>query len=117
MESNYEVSCSSTDGSGLTDFVTEPPVKDTTLKGQVAVFADASAITEGTYTLDVSGADSIQVYYEPDVKFGIGLYRGDEQVDAETIEGGTYDVDDVHRVAWPEDLPVPAGVRLTREGA
>ena len=32
-------------------------------------------------------------------------------------EGGTYDVDDVHRVAWPEDLPVPAGVRLTREGA
>lgn len=92
MESNYEVSCSSTDGSGLTDFVTEPPVKDTTLKGQVAVFADASAITEGTYTLDVSGADSIQVYYEPDVKFGIGLYRGDEQIDAETIEGGVYDV-------------------------
>ena len=92
MESNYEVSCSSTDGSGLTDFVTEPPVKDTSLKGQVAVFADASAITEGTYTLDVSGADSIQVYYEPDVKFGVGLYRGDEQVDAETIEGGTYDV-------------------------
>ena len=92
MESNYEVSCSSTDGSGFTDFVTELPVKDTTLKGQVAVFADASAITEGTYTLDVSGADSIQVYYEPDVKFGVGLYRGNEQIDAETIEGGTYDV-------------------------
>ena len=92
MESNYEVSCSSTDGSGLTSFVTQKPVRDTSLKGQVAVFADTSAITEGDYTLDVSGADSVQIYYEPDVKFGIGLYRGDDQVDTETIEGGTYDV-------------------------
>ena len=32
-------------------------------------------------------------------------------------EGGTYDVDDVRRVAWPEDLPAPAGVRLPREEA
>ena len=92
MESNYEVSCSSTDGGGLTDFVTETPTKDTSLKGQVAVFSDASAIMEGDYTLDVAGADSVKVYYEPDVKFGVGLYRGDEQVDADTIEGGTYDV-------------------------
>lgn len=92
MESNYEVSCSSTDGGGLTDFVTETPTKDTSLKGQVAVFSDASAIMEGDYTLDVAGADSVKVYYEPDVKFGVGLYRGDEQVDTDTIEGGTYDV-------------------------
>ena len=92
QESNYEVSCSSTDGGGLTSYVTETPTKDTSLKGQVAVFADTSAIAEGDYTLDISGADSIQIYYEPDVKFGIGLYRGDEQIDAETIEGGVYDV-------------------------
>ena len=67
MESNYEVSCSSTDGGGLTDFVTETPTKDTSLKGQVAVFSDASAIMEGDYTLDVAGAVSVKGYYEPEV--------------------------------------------------
>lgn len=92
LESNYEVSCSSTDGGGLTSFVTETPTKDTSLKGQVAVFSDTSAIMEGDYTLDVAGADSVKIYYEPDVRFGAGLYRGDEQVDASTIEGGTYSI-------------------------
>ena len=92
LESNYEVSCSSTDGGGLTSFVTETPAKDTSLKGQVAVFSDTSAIMEGDYTLDVAGADSVKIYYEPDVKFGAGLYRGDDQVDASTIEGGTYSI-------------------------
>lgn len=88
LESSYEVSCSSTDGGGLTSYVTETPTKDTSLKGQVAVFADASAIKEGDYTLDITGADSIQVYYEPDVKFGVALYRGDEKLDGEMIQGG-----------------------------
>lgn len=92
LESNYEVSCSSTDGGGLTSFVTETPTKDTSLKGQVAVFSDTSAIMEGDYTLDVAGADSVKIYYEPDVRFGAGLYRGDDQVDASTIEGGTYSI-------------------------
>lgn len=92
LESNYEVSCSSTDGGGLTSFVTETPAKDTSLKGQVAVFSDTSAIMEGDYTLDVAGADSVKIYYEPDVRFGAGLYRGDDQVDASTIEGGTYSI-------------------------
>lgn len=92
LESNYEVSCSSTDGGGLTSFVTETPTKDTSLKGQVAVFSDTSAIMEGDYTLDVAGADSVKIYYEPDVRFGAGLYRGDEQIDAATIEGGSYSV-------------------------
>lgn len=92
MESNYEVSCSSTEGGGLTSFVTETPAKDTSLKGQVAVFSDSSGIREGEYTLDVAGADSVSVYYEPDVRFGIGLYSGDEPVDAETIGGGTYSI-------------------------
>lgn len=92
LESNYEVSCSSTDGGGRTSFVTETPTKDTSLRGQVAVFSDTSAIMEGDYTLDVAGADSVKIYYEPDVRFGAGLYRGDDQVDASTIEGGTYSI-------------------------
>lgn len=92
QESNYEVSCSSTDGGGLTSYVTETPTKDTSLKGQVAVFADTSAIAEGDYTLDISGADSIQIYYEPDVRFGIALYKDGEQAEGNTIEGGVYEV-------------------------
>ena len=92
QESNYEVSCSSTDGGGLTSYVTETPTKDTSLKGQVAVFSDTSAIAEGDYTLDIFGADSIQIYYEPDVRFGIALYRDGEQVEGDTIEGGMFEV-------------------------
>ena len=56
------------------------------------MFTEPSGIMEGDYTLDVSGADSVKAYYEPDVTFGVGLYRGDEKVDGGTIEGGTYDV-------------------------
>ena len=92
QESNYEVSCSNTDGGGLTSYVTETPTKDTSLKGQVAVFSDTSAIAEGDYTLDISGADSIHIYYEPDVRFGIALYRDGEQVEGNTIEGGMFEV-------------------------
>lgn len=92
LESSYEVSCSSTEGGGRTSYVTETPAKDTSLKGQVAVFADESAIKEGEYTLDITGADSIQIYYEPDVKFGVALYRGDEMLDGEMIQGGAMEV-------------------------
>lgn len=76
----------------LTTFVKSTPVKDTSLKGQVAVFADESPIVAGNYTLDVSGADSIQIYYEPDVKFEAGLYKGDTKMEEGTIEGGAYTV-------------------------
>lgn len=58
LQSDTAVSYSSTDGAGLTTFVKSTPVKDTSLKGQVAVFADESPIVAGNYTLDVSGADS-----------------------------------------------------------
>lgn len=57
-----------------------------------AVFADESPIVAGNYTLDVSGADSIQIYYEPDVKFEAGLYKGDTKMEEGTIEGGAYTV-------------------------
>lgn len=92
MESCYEVSCSSTDGAGLTSYVTKTPKKDTSLKGAVAVFSDSSSIMEGSYTLNVEGADSIQIYYEPNVKFGMELVRGEKAVDGDTIEGGQYQV-------------------------
>lgn len=58
----------------------------------LAVFADESPIVAGNYTLDVSGADSIQIYYEPDVKFEAGLYKGDTKMEEGTIEGGAYTV-------------------------
>lgn len=92
LQSDTAVSYSSTDGAGLTTFVKSTPVKDTSLKGQVAVFADESPIVAGNYTLDVSGADSIQIYYEPDVKFEAGLYKGDTKMEEGTIEGGAYTV-------------------------
>lgn len=88
MESNYEVSCSSTDGAGQTSYVTETPTKDTSLKGVVVAFGDASSIMEGSYKLDVEGADSILIYYEPNVKFGLELLHGNKKVKGETIEGG-----------------------------
>lgn len=92
VESYYEVSCSSTDGAGRTSYVTETPTKDTSLKGVVAVFSDPSSIVEGSYTLDVEGADSTQVYYEPNVKFGMKLICGDKTVDSKTIAGGHYKI-------------------------
>lgn len=88
MESNYEVSCSSTDGAGRTSYVTQTPTKDTSLKGVVTTFGDASSIMEGNYELDIEGADSILIYYEPNVKFGIELLHGNKKVEGETIEGG-----------------------------
>ena len=88
MESNYEVSCSSTDGAGHTSYVTQTPTKDTSLKGVVTTFGDASSIMEGNYELDIEGADSILIYYEPNVKFGIELLHGNKKVEGETIEGG-----------------------------
>lgn len=93
MENCYSVSCSSTDGAGQTSYVTQVPTKDTSLKGAVAVFADpSSSIVEGEYTLNIEGADSIQVYYEPNVEFGAELQKGGKKVDGDTIEGGSYQV-------------------------
>ena len=93
MESCYEVSSSNTDGAGLTSFVTQTPTKDTSLKGAVAVFADtSSAIMEGSYSLDIEGAESVQVYYEPNVSFGVELQQNGKNAEGETIEGGAYQV-------------------------
>ena len=90
LQNSCKVSYSETDGAGKTSYVKETPTKDTSLKGEVAVFADSSTIVEGKYKLDVKGADTIKVYYEPDVEFGIGLFDGEKQVTKTTIEGGAY---------------------------
>lgn len=92
LQDSCKVSYSSTDGAGLTSYVTKTPTKDTSLKGEVAIFADSSSIMEGKYVLDVTGADSIKVYYEPDVKFGVGLFKDDTLVEGDSIEGGRYSI-------------------------
>lgn len=90
LQNSTKVSYSTTEGAGKTSYVTATPTKDTSLKGEVAIFADTSSIVAGKYDLDVAGADSIKVYYEPDAVFGIGLFDEDKQVSKNSIEGGTY---------------------------
>ncbi len=87
---SVKVSYNTTDGSGKTSYVTEAPTKDTSLKGEVAIFADTSSLVANTYILDVQGADSIKIYYEPDVEFGVGLFDGMSQLVGPSIEGGDY---------------------------
>ncbi len=47
---------------------------DTSLAGQVVTFG---ACEKGTYTLNYSGADAIQVFYEPDVDIKVTLTNSD----------------------------------------
>lgn len=49
---------------------------DTTLAGQVVTFA---ACPKGEYTLSYSGADKIQIFYEPDVDIDISFTNSDGQ--------------------------------------
>ena len=51
------------------------PVDDT-LYGQVVTF---DSCPKGTYTLNCSGADAVQIFYEPDVDLGIRLENSDGQ--------------------------------------
>ncbi len=65
---------------------------DDTLAGQVVNFADCA---KGTYMLDYAGADSIQIFYEPDVKLDIKLLNAEgEEVDAKAgkLQSGDYTV-------------------------
>lgn len=49
---------------------------DTTLAGQVVTF---TACPKGEYTLSYSGADKIQIFYEPDVDINISFTNSDGQ--------------------------------------
>lgn len=58
---------------------------DKSLAGQVVTF---SGCPKGSYTLDYSGADAIQMFYEPDVDVTITLTNNDGEV----IDGSAGDV-------------------------
>ncbi len=65
---------------------------DDTLMGQVVTF---DACKKGTYTLNYSGADKIQVFYEPDVDIEVKLYDSDGievTSDTEELIAGEYTI-------------------------
>lgn len=65
---------------------------DSTLAGQVVTFG---ACPKGTYTLNCSGADAVQIFYEPDVAIQVTLTNSDgEPVDGASGEltAGEYTV-------------------------
>lgn len=66
---------------------------DNTLAGQVVTF---DACKAGTYALNYSGADKIQIFYEPDVDISITLTNQDGQVvdtSEKEIASGEYTLD------------------------
>ena len=65
---------------------------DKTLKGSIATFDQS--LKEGKYTIDVSGAKTIEVYYQPDVDIIASLKQGDEEVtNLSDLEAGEYTID------------------------
>ena len=90
-QESTDVSYSTTTGGSVTHYIKKTPEPDTSLKGAVAVFADSSPIEVGTYKLDITGADSIKVYYEPAVEFDAVLIDADgKQVTDKEIASGDY---------------------------
>ncbi len=65
-------------------------VVDRDLKGCLLTFKDDFA--KGSYTLDVSGADTIEVYYKPNVEVAAYLTSadGEEVTDLKNLKAGTY---------------------------
>ena len=64
---------------------------DTSLAGQVVTF---SSCPKGEYTLTYSGADAVQVFYEPDVDIEITLTNSDGEIvdNADDFVAGEYTV-------------------------
>jgi hypothetical protein len=60
------------------------------LTGVVAFFR--MAIPKGTYSLDITGADKVEVYYKPDVGVDIKLLQNRREVRANNITEGKYRV-------------------------
>jgi len=66
--------------------------KDTSLAGQVVTFSDCP---KGTYTLQTTGADAIEIFYEPNVDISMSMTDSDGQtVDYQSgqIPAGDYTV-------------------------
>lgn len=71
-------------------FSNDPNVKvATNLKGVVATFT--GDFRPGKYFLDVTGADTIEIYYKPNVHIGAKLYNlEDEEINKDKIVSGDY---------------------------
>lgn len=62
---------------------------DKSLRGSIATFQ--GSFKEGKYSLDVSGAETIEVYYKPDVEVAAYLKKGDKEVtNISDLEAGKY---------------------------
>ena len=59
------------------------------LRGAVATFKD---IPVGRYTLDVTGAEIIEIYYKPEAQLAIKLFRGGREVRGNELSPGRYQV-------------------------
>ena len=59
------------------------------LTGVIASFQN---IPKGSYSLDVSGAQTVEIYYKPDVNLRIKLFKGNREVRRQDIEEGDYQI-------------------------
>jgi len=59
------------------------------LAGAVATFRD---IPKGTYSLDIAGAQTVEVYYKPAVNVDIKLYQDGAEVQTQNIPEGEYQI-------------------------
>ena len=66
----------------------------TGLKGTIAVFeSNDHEIGSGSYKLDVSGAQKVEIYYKPDVDVGIRIFQdGKDVTDNDALEAGGYSI-------------------------
>jgi len=64
-------------------------VKSHELTGVIASFQN---IPKGYYGLDVTDADTVEIYYKPDVKLGIKLFKGRREIHTQDIEEGNYQI-------------------------
>ena len=62
------------------------------LKGSIATFRDD--FPSGSYTVDVTGADTIEVYYKPNVEIAAYLTNsaGQEVTSLEDLQAGEYTI-------------------------
>lgn len=101
LQSDTAVSYSSTDGAGLTTFVKSTPVKDTSLKGQVAVFADESPIVAGNYTLDINvdafKSANLKTLADGANQITVEATRNDQPLTKEQWDAATLDVVSVNK--------------------
>jgi len=60
------------------------------LTGVISKFHD---IPKGSYSLDISGAQTVEIYYKPDVHMNIKLMKGRKEIRSNEVEAGNYRID------------------------